>query len=781
MRSSPAAIEGDLTGDPGPLRLVRLRLALALLAMACLPVAVAAPLAATALDGQRSAEHLRIERDSSGVAVALGTRLERIGGAIEKTAAARPILGYASGARDAAAAARTALAALSSDPDGAIRSATLVDPGGHELLQAVGGRIVRTAPTSTLDPAGRAASALDRGEVATGPVAKTGDGTALVVLATPVVATDDVGTHRGVLSVEVSLSRILALAGAAMDSAGSVALLDTHGATLALADVAGLFPAGSSATSERVSAVSELPDGSTWSVRAVTPASFSSPPAWLLGLLGAIVVLLGVLVVGMARQVLRPAEELEASRGRLRDLYELARFDALRDVVTGLGNHRAFQEEIDRLVEGARARRMSISLILIDLDDFRAINDAGGHAAGDEVLAAFGRIVSGALRQSDRAFRTGGDEFALILPGMSADSAEAVGRRILATALDPRVGRTALPAFSFSAGVSAIPALADDRRALEAQADAALAWAKHHGRTTVEPYDPGRHRSTRSAVSVVEQAAALPHVIAGRLLKAVYQPIVDLRNGRVVGYEGLIRPMPDTGFSDPSTLFAAAEASGRSVELDMACLEVAAAGASGLNREAMLTLNLSPRTLEADDFSAGALVGIVRRAGLEPARVVLELTEREQIEEMERLRRNVAACRAAGFRLAADDVGAGNAGLRLLSQVQFDIVKIDLSLVQSGAIHEASLSVVGALQDLARRWGASVIAEGIETPEQLRVVRELDVAAGQGYLLGRPGSAEDLTTIAMSAVDLDALLGRDDWLHRMARGGQGFTAPATIH
>ena len=117
---------------------------------------------------------------------------------------------------------------------------------------------------------------------------------------------------------------------------------------------------------------------------------------------------------------------------------------------------------------------------------------------------------------------------------------------------------------------------------------------------------------------------------------------------------------------------------------------------------------------------------------------MIEITERETIEEMERLKRNVAACRAAGFRVAADDVGAGNAGLRLLSQIQFDIVKIDLSLVQEGALYETSLAVVGSLQELARRWGAWVIAEGIETPEQLRVVRELDISAGQGYLLGRP-------------------------------------------
>ena len=196
--------------------------------------------------------------------------------------------------------------------------------------------------------------------------------------------------------------------------------------------------------------------------------------------------------------------------------------------------------------------------------------------------------------------------------------------------------------------------------------------------------------------------------------------------------------------------------------------------------ESILTLNLSPRTLEADDFSAGSLVALVRRAGLDPTRVVLELTEREQIEEMERLRRNVTACLAPGFRLAADDVGAGNAGLRLLSQLQFDIVKIDLSLVQGGAVQESSMSVVGALQDLARRWGASVIAEGIETPAQLRVVRALEVGAGQGYLLGRPMSADDLIALQASGVDIEGLAKKDDWLHKMARSGAGLAAPANI-
>jgi EAL domain-containing protein (putative c-di-GMP-specific phosphodiesterase class I) len=401
---------------------------------------------------------------------------------------------------------------------------------------------------------------------------------------------------------------------------------------------------------------------------------------------------------------------------------------------------------------------------------------------GDQALAEFGRVIVASMRTGDRAFRTGGDEFALLLQGATADSAAAVARRLLAAWIDHRQVRGPAMARSFSAGASACPGLATDRRQLLDQADAALSWAKRHGRTSVETFDPARHRHAQgTSISVIDQpSVGVAEVISRRLLRPVYQPIVDLRNGRIAGSEGLIRPAPGSGFANPSELFDAAEATGRTVELDLACLEIVAAGAaSTMSGDSVLTLNLSPRTLEADDFSAGALVALVRKAGLDPSRIVLELTEREQIEEMERLRRNVAACRGAGFRIAADDVGAGNAGLRLLSQLQFDIVKIDLSLVQGGAIHEASQSVVGALQDLARRWGASVIAEGIETPAQLRIVRELEIGAGQGYLLGRPMAAEELVALQATGVDIEGLVEKDDWLRRMARSGAGLAAPAS--
>ena len=124
----------------------------------------------------------------------------------------------------------------------------------------------------------------------------------------------------------------------------------------------------------------------------------------------------------------------------------------------------------------------------------------------------------------------------------------------------------------------------------------------------------------------------------------------------------------------------------------------------------------------------------------------------------------MGAARAAGLRIAADDVGAGNAGLRLLSQMQFDIVKIDLSLVQGGPQQRTSLAVVSSLQELAQRWGAWVIAEGVETPEQLELIRNLGISAAQGYLLGRPGESLDVGN-----VDLGTLLARDDWLHKLTR------------
>jgi EAL domain-containing protein (putative c-di-GMP-specific phosphodiesterase class I) len=305
---------------------------------------------------------------------------------------------------------------------------------------------------------------------------------------------------------------------------------------------------------------------------------------------------------------------------------------------------------------------------------------------------------------------------------------------------------------AFSGGISACPEYATTRTQLYTQADSALYWCKRHGRAAVDVYHAGRDLSTSQTTSN-SSSGELARVVSEALIRPVYQPIVDLATGRVLGFEGLSRPMPESGFADPSTMFAVAAAAGRTVELDLACLHAVVAGAQSMPADQVLTINLSPRTFEAPHFSTEALLEILTRYGMPPERVVVELTERENVEDVARLQTVLAAMKRSGLRIAADDVGAGNAGLRLLSQFRFDIVKIDLSLVQDGAEHDRSHAVLRSLRELASRWGASVIAEGVETASQLRTVRELQITAAQGYLLARPMQQPTLTSIDLAPLE----------------------------
>ena len=202
-------------------------------------------------------------------------------------------------------------------------------------------------------------------------------------------------------------------------------------------------------------------------------------------------VILGLLTVWLARRVLEPAQRIEEARRILEDAYDRARSEALRDSLSGLGNHRAFQEEMERQWATATRHNQPLALAIVDLDDFKKINDSRGHAVGDAIIRAAGTTIATYLRRSDRAFRIGGDEFAIIMPGTDADRAHAAVRRLLAACLDEEIDGNPT-AISFSAGVSAIPGQARDRDSLYGQAEAALTWGKHHGRTCVTIYDAER-------------------------------------------------------------------------------------------------------------------------------------------------------------------------------------------------------------------------------------------------------------------------------------------------
>ena len=744
----------DSTRDPildgrDSLRLVKLRLALTLIAVALLPMAAFSPLMRVVAEEARIAHHARLADQATTAAIEVRREITVL---------------------------RQAVASLLEDPliiEGADRKSTAGDrakaaarlerfvdhPGSIAVAAAlVNGEGVRASFGEGLE-----LSALPPGVIVAGlaHVPSTAEARILLVQ----TSAGDNGPKRTLVTA-LSVPALLAAATPAVELPGRVLRMsDATGAVLAQSErpfdptalpgeVLDLATMGGQDDDGR--AAVDLDGIAGWQIVVSAPIPLVALPAQALAALGAMALLIIAFTTWMARQILRPARQLEASRSRLRELYESEREAALRDSLTGLGNHRSFQETVARMVDGAHRYGTGFSLVLIDIDEFKRINDTKGHATGDQLLAEVGALINATVRTADAAFRVGGDEFAILLPHTDASGATVVARRLLARGLEDRVAGTYRWPISFSAGVTSCPDFGTTRLELTAQADAALYRGKRTGRTVVTIYDPEKDHGHVDEGMRAELSSAITEVIEAGTLAPVYQPIVDLESGRVIGYEGLVRVPRESTFAHSGALFDAAEVAGRVHDLDRAALDVVLRGARSLGESMSLSVNVSPRTLEAPEFSAAAFLAIIRRHGMTPGRVILELTERESIRDPERVRTALRGVQNAGVRVAADDVGAGNAGLRLLSQFRFDIVKIDLSLVQRAG-NDQTHSVLRSIVEVAQRMSANTIAEGVETSAQLRTARRLGITAGQGYLLGRPGPERDI-----SWVDIAALEQRDD-------------------
>ena len=732
------------------LRLVKLRLGLTLIAVAILPIAAVSPLVRAVAEEARVNHHQRLADQAQTTVIELQREVAEVRADVELLLADAAIV--AATAEDAPAAARRAatdkLKELTWRPGGAVIGASLV--AGEGELASYGTDIDLDAVPPSVVVSGLATVSPKEAEtqvLVVESIHQKGNGTSTLVAA-------------------LSLPKLLAVATPGVEMPGRVLhLVDASGALVAQSE--GAFDPGAlpgevldlatmaNHDSDGRASVN-LPGIAGWQVVISAPIPLVSMPIQALSALVALLALLCFFTIWMARQILRPARALEASRSRLRELYETAREAALRDSLTGLGNHRAFQEAVARMVEGARRYGTGFSLVLIDIDEFKRINDTRGHAVGDQLLAEVGALIDETIRTTDAAFRVGGDEFALLLPHTDAEGALLLARRLLARGLEDRSHGGYRAPISFSAGVTACPEFGNTRLELTAQADAALYRGKRTGRTVVTIYDPEKDHGQVDDGMRAELSSAITAVIQSGKLTPVYQPIVELATGVVTGYEGLVRIPKESTFAHTGAMFDAAEVAGRVHDLDRAALDVVLRGAADLAQDVSLSVNMSPRTLEAPEFSSTAFLSILRRYGIAPSRIVMEMTEREMIRDPERLRTVLLGIQDAGVQLAADDVGAGNAGLRLLSQFRFDVVKIDLSLVQRGT-NDQGHSILRSIVEVAERMGARTIAEGIETSGQLRTARRLGITGGQGYLLGRPGPERDLTW-----VDIEALENRED-------------------
>jgi diguanylate cyclase (GGDEF)-like protein len=415
------------------------------------------------------------------------------------------------------------------------------------------------------------------------------------------------------------------------------------------------------------------------------------------------------------------AAEFDSMAGHLEEHQRGLEDLAHRDPLTELPNHRRFQEALAGELDAARERGWPLAVVLLDLDEFKRVNEARGHPYGDELLARAAASLGDAMRDVGIVARVGGDEFGLVLPDADPQRAVALAEAAR-TAVE--VSAPVHGTLRCSAGIACYPDDAKSAGALLQLADGALLWAKESGRGRARRYDP-----ERVLVVTAEQREDFAALIARPdAVKPVFQPIVALASGEPVGYEALARFAGKPGLT-PSWWFAQAHRFGMGAALEAESVRAALA-APDRPPGTFLSINLSPSALaspEVDEQLPCDLSGLV-----------LEITEEERVLDVEGLQRDLEPLRTRGARIAVDDAGEGYAGLQQVMSMRADIIKLDRSLVADVNSDPAKVALIGSLVHFGRSTGAAICAEGIETLEELRLLIHLGVAYGQGWALGRP-------------------------------------------
>ena len=437
---------------------------------------------------------------------------------------------------------------------------------------------------------------------------------------------------------------------------------------------------------------------------------------------------------------------LEQSLAELSRLKEQLRHQAYHDSLTGLPNRAMFAEQIDARLRAGRDDRSSIPVVLfLDLDDFKAVNDTLGHAAGDGLLVAVAERIAGAVRAMDVAARLGGDEFAVLIDDeRDLRHAMAIANRILDVLRAPFHVEDREIVVGGSVGIAVARDSSERAADLLRQADMAMYTAKSEGKRRIAIFDPALHASV---VARHELSRELAKSVSRGEFMVHYQPIVDVATLRLTGLEALVRwRHPVRGLVPPEDFIRLAEENGTILELGRwviaeSCRQAAAWHRSGeLPEDAFVSVNLSPQQVRQADFLDDTL-RLVSAARLEPSRLVLELTETAMLGDVQATIERLEALRTEGIRVAVDDFGTGYSSLGYLRRFPVDILKIAKEFVVPGDSAPADWAFAHAIVALGQTLGLAIVAEGIEDGLQLDRLRELGCQLGQGYLLGRPMSA----------------------------------------
>ncbi len=427
-------------------------------------------------------------------------------------------------------------------------------------------------------------------------------------------------------------------------------------------------------------------------------------------------------------------------------LEEQLRHQAFHDVLTGLENRFLFLDRLGHALARAGRGGRPTAVIFLDLDDFKAVNDRLGHAAGDRLLVAVGARLKAVTRAGDTVARLGGDEFAIIIEETDSAEADQAAARILDTLTPAFLLGDRQIVVRASVGIAVQSSDGADADELLRRADIAMYAAKSAGGNRHVTYEPQLYDAT---VARMELKADLRGALERGELHVAYQPIVDLASAAITGAEALMRwNHPKHGAVAPTDFIPLAEENGLILELgrwilESACRQARAWQEATGHETLSISVNLSGRQIVDPDLAAD--VGrILAESGLAPPTLTLEMTESVLVQDVEATMGTLRALKALGVRLAIDDFGTGYSSLSYLRQFPIDILKIDRSFISSLDGSTDSMALVRSILNLSSTLRLETVAEGIEESEQREVLRELGAQQGQGYLFARPMAPDDM-------------------------------------
>jgi diguanylate cyclase (GGDEF)-like protein/PAS domain S-box-containing protein len=443
---------------------------------------------------------------------------------------------------------------------------------------------------------------------------------------------------------------------------------------------------------------------------------------------------------GAPKYLLGVIEDVTERRLAAERVAHLAHYDALTD----LPNRVLFREQLE-LMLGRAGRGEHVAVLYLDLDHFKNVNDTLGHPLGDELLRSIAQRLLGCVGKDDVVARLGGDEFAIIQNAIAgAPEAIDLANRIHAAVRETHHLSGHLLVADASIGIAIAPENGTEPDELLKHADLAMYEAKSDGRATFRVFEPemdGRMKARRNLESDLRKA------VMGGELEVYYQPIVDLQHDRISGCEALLRwHHPVRGIIPPAEFIPVAEETGLIVAIGEWTLRRACADAASWPNDMTVSVNLSPVQFRKQGLAL-TITGALAAAGLRPDRLELEITETALMQNNASTLATLHQLRALGVRIAMDDFGTGYSSLSYLRSFPFNRIKIDRSFVRDLGEREEALVIVQAIAALARNLGMTTTAEGVETEQQLAIIRAAGCTQMQGYLFSPPRPLAELAAL----------------------------------